>query len=94
MAVPVRPPLLIGPAPSRALVWRRWLLSTFPGRALLIGLVIKALTWTLQAVGVVLPPALEAIDMVGSLALLFACAYGLTRLAFWAKRRLLWRVRR
>ena len=94
MAVPVRPPLLIGPAPSRALVWRRWLLSTFPGRALLIGLVIKTVTWTLAAVGVVLPAALEAIDMVGSLALLFSCAYGLTRLAFWAKRRLLWRVRR
>ena len=94
MAVPVRPPLLIGPAPSRALVWRRWLLGTFPGRALLIGLVIKALTWTLEAAGVVLPPVLEAIDMVGSLALLFSIAYGLTRLAFWAKRRLLWRVRR
>ena len=94
MAVPVRPPLLIGPAPSRALVWRRWLLGTFPGRALLIGLVIKAFTWTLEAAGVVLPPVLEAIDMVGSLALLFAVAYGLTRLAFWAKRRLLWRVRR
>ena len=94
MAVPVRPPLLIGPVPSRALVWRRWLLGTFPGRALLIGLVIKALTWTIEAVGGVLPPVLEAIDMVGSLALLFSCAYGLTRLTFWAKRRLLWRVRR
>ena len=32
--------------------------------------------------------------MVGSLALLFGVAYGLTRLAVWAKRRLLWRVRR
>ena len=32
--------------------------------------------------------------MVGSLALLFAIAYGLTRFAVWAKRRLLWRVRR
>ena len=32
--------------------------------------------------------------MVGSLALLFACAYGLTRGIIWAKRRLLWRVRR
>jgi sigma-B regulation protein RsbU (phosphoserine phosphatase) len=94
MAVPVRPPLLIGPAPSRALVWQRWLLGTFPGRALLIGLVIKAFSWTLEAAGIVLPPVLEAIDMVGSLALLFSIAYGLTRLAFWAKRRLLWRVRR
>ena len=32
--------------------------------------------------------------MVGSLALLFGVAYGLTRFAVWAKRRLLWRVRR
>ncbi len=32
--------------------------------------------------------------MVGSLALLFAIAYGLTRFAVWSKRRLLWRVRR
>ena len=32
--------------------------------------------------------------MVGSLALLFAIAYGLTRFTVWAKRRLLWRVRR
>ena len=32
--------------------------------------------------------------MVGSLALLFGAAYGLTRFAVWAKRRLLWRVRR
>ena len=31
---------------------------------------------------------------VGSLALLFGAAYGLTRLSIWAKRRLLWRVRR
>ena len=32
--------------------------------------------------------------MVGSLALIFAAAYGVTRFAFWARRRLLWRVRR
>ena len=54
MAAPARMPLLTGPAPSRAIVWRRWLLGTFPGRSLLIGVVVKAITWTLGA----LPPTL------------------------------------
>ncbi len=95
MTVPERPPALPpGPTPSRGLAWRRWLLGTFPGRSLLIGVVVKALTWTIEAVGGTLPPVLEAVDMVGSLALIFVCAYGLTRLVFWARRRLLWRVRR
>ena len=94
MSDPVRPAALLpGEVPSRRHAWRTWLLRTFPGRALVLGAVIKAITWPLGA-AVTLPPALEAIDMVGSLALLFAAAYGLTRLAVWAKRRLLWRVRR
>jgi len=94
MSDPVRPvALLSGEVPSRWRVWRTWLLRTFPGRALVLGALIKAVTWPLGFAGA-LPPALEALDMVGSLALLFAAAYGLTRLAVWAKRRLLWRVRR
>lgn len=70
-----------------------WLFRTFPGRALVLGLAIKALTWPLAAL-TTLPSVLESIDMVGSLALLFALAYGMARLAMWSKRRLLWRVRR
>jgi sigma-B regulation protein RsbU (phosphoserine phosphatase) len=94
MSDPVRPVVLLpGEVPSQWRVWRGWLLRTFPGRALVLGLVIKAITWPLGAIGD-LPSALDAIDMVGSLALLFAAAYGLTRFAVWAKRRLLWRVRR
>ena len=90
----VRPPALLpGELPSRWQIWRRWLLKTFPGRALVLGIAIKAITWPLGLL-VTLPGWLEAIDMVGSLALLFSIAYGLTRLAVWAKRRLLWRVRR
>ena len=85
--------LLPGDVPSRWGVWRAWLLRTFPGRALVLGAGIKAITWPLGAL-ITLPSALEAIDMVGSLALLFGLAYGVTRLAVWAKRRLLWRVRR
>ena len=90
----VRPvALLPGEVPSRWHASRSWLLRTFPGRALVLGAVIKAITWPVNLFST-LPPALEAIDMVGSLALLFAAAYGLTRFAVWAKRGLLWRVRR
>ena len=91
---PVRPAALLpGDTPSRWHVWRGWLLRTFPGRALLLGLAIKLVTWPI-GFAMPLPAAVEAVDRVASLALLFACAYGLTRLAMWAKRRLLWRVRR
>ena len=94
MSDPVRPvALLPGEVPSRWRLWRSWLLRTFPGRALTLGAAIKAITWPINLFSSP-PPALEAIDMVGSLALLFALAYGVTRFAVWAKRRLLWRVRR
>src|SRR5687768_3363291 len=94
MSESVRPPALLpGDMPSRWQVWRRWLLKTFPGRAIVLGLAIKAITWPLGSV-VALPAWLDAIDMVGSLALLFGVAYGVTRLAVFAKPRLLWRVRR
>lgn len=59
----------------------------------MLGLAIKLVTWPL-GFAMTLPPAVEAVDMVGSLALLFAAAYGITRFAMWGKRRLLWRVRR
>lgn len=94
MSDPVRPvAMLPGELPTRWRVWRTWLLRTLPGRALVLGALIKTITWPLGFFGE-LPSALEAVDMVGSLALLFSAAYGLTRLAVWAKRRLLWRVRR
>ena len=94
MIDPVRPAALLpGEMPSRWRVWRTWLLRTFPGRALVLGLAIKVITWPL-GFAITLPAAIDAIDMVGSLALLFAIAYGLTRFALWSKRRLLWRVRR
>jgi len=94
MNAPVRPAALLpGDSPTRWHVWRGWLFRTLPGRTLVLGLAIKAVTWPL-GFAMALPWALAAGDMVGSLALLFAAAYGLTRLAMWAKRRLLWRVRR
>ena len=72
----------------------RWLRGSFPGRVLLVGLAIK-----LQAaiVGFLFPSAwsfLDAVDAIGSLAVLFVAGYLLAKGAIWAKRRLLWRVRR
>jgi len=94
MSDPVRPAALLpGDASPRWHAWRTWVLRTFPGRALLLGAVIKAVTWP-TALVMPLPPVIEGVNLVGSLALLFAAAYGLTRFAVWAKRRLLWRVRR
>lgn len=87
-------PLLPGPPPSRMELWRRWLLRSFPGRVLLLSLAIKAVC---ALVGLILPSAwsvLDAVDAVGSLALLFVGGYGVARGIIWAKRRLLWRVRR
>ena len=92
--MPSNRPLLPGDTTSRLDVWRRWLLRSFPGRVLLVGLAIK-----LQAaiVGFLFPSTwsvLDAVDALGSLALLFVAGYLLTKGIVLAKRRLLWRVRR
>jgi phosphoserine phosphatase RsbU/P len=73
---------------------RRWLLHSLPGRILLVGLAVK-----LQAkiIGFLFPSTwttLDAVDAIGSLAVIFVAAYLLTKGAVLAKRRLLWRVRR
>ncbi len=89
-----RPPLLPGASLTRAELWRRWLFRSFPGRAALAGVAIKAIV---LVVGWIAPSAattLDAVDAVGSLALIFAVGYGVARGIIWAKRRLLWRVRR
>jgi sigma-B regulation protein RsbU (phosphoserine phosphatase) len=73
---------------------RQWLVRTIPGRVLVAGVVIKIVT---AIAGLIVPSpmaALEIVDALGSLALILAAVYGATRLAFWAKRHLLWRVRR
>ena len=87
-------PLLPGDTPTRAQLWRRWLLKSFPGRVALLGIAIKTVA---TVVGWIAPSAwtlLDAVDAVGSLALIFAAGYLVARGVIWAKRRLLWRVRR
>src|SRR5262245_29319097 len=93
MATPIRP-ILPGALPSRAEMWRRWLLRSMPGRALLLGLAVKVLSTILGAIAPSTWTVLEAVDAVGSLILLFVAGYGIARFVVWAKRRLLWRVRR
>src|SRR5262245_18106967 len=86
--------LLPGDVPSRAEAWRRWLTTSVPGRILLVGLIIKALAWTAGAIAPSTWAALDIVDAIGSLALIFVAGYALTRLVVVAKRHLLWRVRR
>lgn len=85
-------PALPAAAPRRE--WRAWLLRTWPGRALVVGALVKVVTWPVSLLLATPPAALNVVDALGSLALLFAAAYGSARVVVWAKRRLLWRVRR
>jgi phosphoserine phosphatase RsbU/P len=71
----------------------RWLRSSWPGRLLLAGAALK-LTAVLVGLVSPVPPLLAAGGTIGSLLLIAAGAYLLTRAMVWAKRRLLWRVRR
>jgi phosphoserine phosphatase RsbU/P len=85
---------LPGESPSRTDVARRWLTSTFAGRALLAGALIKLLVAAAGTVLVPLPRALEVIDVIGGVALVIGVAAIGYRTYVSAKRRLLWRVRR
>jgi sigma-B regulation protein RsbU (phosphoserine phosphatase) len=69
------------------------LLRTLPGRAIVTGVVVKALIF-LVGVAVPLPGFLRALDTVGSVAVAIGGAYFLVRGLTFAQQRLLWRVRR
>jgi sigma-B regulation protein RsbU (phosphoserine phosphatase) len=78
---------------ARAELWRGWI-RTLPGRVLLVGVTIKVLT---ALAAVVAPQSwafLDVVDAIGSLALIFVAGYLLAKGAVWARRHLLWRVRR
>jgi sigma-B regulation protein RsbU (phosphoserine phosphatase) len=87
-------PLLPGASPSRTDVLRRWLLHSLPGRLLIAGLAIKVVGRLLGWISAAAAAAFDPIDAVGSLAIILVSGYGLARGIVWAKRRLLWRVRR
>jgi serine phosphatase RsbU (regulator of sigma subunit) len=73
---------------------RDWLIGTFAGRALIIGIVIKSATLALAATGAPLTGALGVIDTIGGISLFVGASVLAYRLFVAAKRRLLWRVRR
>ncbi len=94
MPSPERPPaLLSGETPSPPAALGTWLFRSVPGRVLLAGLAVKLI---IAGVGTATTPPgwLEALGTLGSLALVFVGAYAFARLIMWARRRLLWRVRR
>ncbi len=92
-----------GPAASRsaltpALEWgagiRHALLHTLPGRAIVLGLLIKLGLAPLRLVLGVTPAFLSVVDTVAGIAIAAGLAWFVFRLLVLAKRRLLWRVRR
>ena len=73
---------------------RHALFGTLPGRAIVIGIVLRLAVY---AVGVVLgsvPPFLAVIDTAAGLALAIGAVYVVVKLVVLGKRHLLWRVRR
>ena len=91
---PTPPRALSGDTVSRGAAVRNALLRRWPGRVLLLGAAIKLLASAVRRVVGSGAALLDAIDTVGSLALVFGAGYFLYRLALRAKRQLLWRVRR
>jgi sigma-B regulation protein RsbU (phosphoserine phosphatase) len=72
------------------------LLHTLPGRAIVVGLGIKLAVWfvRLAAPGGNVPAFFAVVDTVAGLAVAAGLVYFTFRLLVFAKRRLLWRVRR
>ena len=70
------------------------LLRTLPGRAIVVGLAIKIALLIAGAIAGALPSALSVLDTVASLVILAGGSVFVVRGLAFAKRRLLWRVRR
>ncbi len=73
---------------------RHALLHTFPGRAIVIGLVTRLFVYAVGLALGSLPPFLAVVDTVAGVALAAGAAYFVFQLFVIAKQRLLWRVRR
>jgi serine phosphatase RsbU (regulator of sigma subunit) len=70
------------------------LLHTFPGRAIVIGVVVRLIVYAIGLLFGPVPAFLSVIDTVAGVALAVGAAYFVFRLLIIAKQRLLWRVRR
>jgi sigma-B regulation protein RsbU (phosphoserine phosphatase) len=83
--------------PSGASRWdgvRHALFGTLPGRAIVIGIVLRVAVYTIGIVLGSVPAFLNVIDTAAGLALAIGAVYLLVRLIVVGKRHLLWRVRR
>src|SRR5262249_26806559 len=74
--------------------FRRVLLHTMPGRAIVVGAAIKLAVLSVRAMLGSVPAFLGVIETVASIAVVAGLIYFLFRLGVLVKRRLLWRVRR
>jgi phosphoserine phosphatase RsbU/P len=70
------------------------LFGTLPGRAIVIGVVIRLAVYAVGAAAGGVPVFLNVIDTVASIGLAIGAAYFAYKLILLGKRRLLWRVRR
>jgi sigma-B regulation protein RsbU (phosphoserine phosphatase) len=73
---------------------RHALLGTLPGRAIVVGALVKLLVGVIGVAAGSMPALLRVIDTVATLAIAGGAGYFGFRLFVLAKRRLLWRVRR
>src|SRR5215471_12341816 len=73
---------------------RHALFGTLPGRAIVIGVVIRLGVYAIGAAVGSVPVFLNVIDTVASIGLAIGAAYFAYKLIVLGKRRLLWRVRR
>jgi len=86
------------PAPpalrSRGEAVREFFFRTFAGRALVVGVVVKAATWGLAFAGLGELQAIQILSKLGGIAILVGGGVVVYRLSQSARRHLLWRVRR
>ncbi len=82
------------PSGNRPLGLRHALLHTFPGRAIVIGVVVRLVVYAIGVLFGPVPAFLAVIDTVAGVALAVGAAYFVFRLLIIARQRLLWRVRR
>src|SRR4249919_1647298 len=83
--------------PSGASRWdsvRHALLGTLPGRAIVIGIVLRLAVYAVGLALGTVPAFLSVIDTAAGLALAIGAVYIVFRLVVLGKRHLLWRVRR
>ncbi len=89
-----KPAPALSPVTSRIDLVRRAALHSLPGRLLVGGLIVRAMTTALRASQVPVSGVFEFLDVLASFALVCGGGYFVVKLAGTVRRRLLWRVRR